>query len=114
MSLLLKVKINDDTLRKNNRKRVTNLNYSTDIPSNSEIGFLTIALLIILFIFIVLFINSFISFKKDRDYIKMEMDRSFGEREYLYWKRKLKMLYISKIPVVNYIVKQKHKRKHNR
>lgn len=86
------------------------MDYSTDTLLNDETGFVIIAVFIISFIFIAFFINFFIPFKEEKDYIKMEMERSFEEEEYLYWKRELKMLYISKIPIVRSIIRRKYNR----
>ena len=107
--LWLKIK-NGGNLRNNNRKWAKNLDYSTDTLLNDETGFVIIAVFIISFIFIAFFINFFIPFKEEKDYIKMEMERSFEEEEYLYWKRELKMLYISKIPIVRSIIRRKYNR----
>ena len=88
------------------------MNYNTDTTLNGETGFATFAIftvLIILFIFIAFFINSYLPFKDERDYIKAEMERSFEEEEYLYWKRELKMLYIRKIPIIRSFAGRKHK-----
>ena len=42
-----------------------------------------------------------------RRYIKAEMHRAYNESEYHHWKRELKKLYISQIPILgNYIVKR--------
>ena len=69
-----------------------------------------IAVIIGFFLLFAFFINLYLPFKEERDYIKMEMARSFEEEEYLYWKRKLKMLYIRKIPIVRSIVRRKYNR----
>lgn len=52
------------------------------------------------FIVVALFVNFFIPFKEERDYIKMEMQRSYEEDEYRYWKRELKHLYLRSIPLI--------------
>lgn len=52
------------------------------------------------FIVVALFVNFFIPFKDERDYIKMEMQRSYEEDEYRYWKRELKHLYLRSIPLI--------------
>ena len=45
-------------------------------------------------------------FSEGRRYIKAEMRRAYNESEYRYWKRELKKLYISQIPILgNCIVK---------
>lgn len=85
------------------------MNYNTDTTLNGETGFAIFTVLIILFIFIAFFMNSYLLFKNKRDYIKMEMERSFEEEEYLYWKRELKMLYIRKIPIIRSFARRKHK-----
>ena len=84
------------------------MDQSTDAVLNEETKFIIFVVFIIFFIFIVLFINFYLPFKAERDYLKMEMARSFEEEEYLYWKNKLKMLYISKIPLVGSIVRRKY------
>ena len=85
------------------------MNYTTDTSSNGETEFVIIAVFIIFLIFIAFFINLYLPFKQDRDYIKAEMSRSHGKEEYLYWKRELKMLYISKIPIIRSFARRKHK-----
>ena len=87
------------------------MDYGTDTVLNAETGSIVFAAFIILLLFISFFKNSYLPFKEEKDYIKMEMARSFEEKEYLYWKRELKMLYISRIPIVRSIVRRKHKRK---
>ena len=48
-------------------------------------------------------------FSEGRRYIKAEIHRSYNESEYRYWKRELKKLYISLIPIFGeYIVKRMH------
>ena len=86
------------------------MDYSTDTLFNYEFLLLIHAMILGSFIVVALFVNFFIPFKEERDYIKMEMERSFEEEEYLYWKRELKMLYISKISIVRYIVRRKYNR----
>lgn len=39
-------------------------------------------------------------FLREREYIKMEIKRSFDEEEYRYWKRRLKKLYLRSIPFI--------------
>lgn len=68
---------------------------------NTEDTFLIFAFVVIIVFFIVLafYFNVIAPFMKARDYIKMEMQRSDGD-EYYYWKRELKRLYISHIPII--------------
>ncbi len=40
----------------------------------------------------------------------MEMARALEEEEYYYWESELKRLYISKIPIIGSIVRQKYNR----
>lgn len=54
----------------------------------------------VLVIFIVTFINAYLPFKERKDYIKMEIGRSDSEREYRYWKKELKRLYLQSIPII--------------
>ena len=86
------------------------MDYGIDTLSNGERGFVIFAIFIIFFIFFTFFVTSYLSFKKERDYIKIEMSRSFSEEEYLYWRDKLKMFYISKIPIIRSVVKSKYNR----
>ena len=94
------IKTNGGSLRKNNRKRAKSLGYSTDTALNAETGFIIFAAFIIIFIFLAFVINTYIPFKKERDYIKMEMQRSYEEDEYRYWRRELKYLYLRSIPLI--------------
>ena len=72
---------------------------------------LILALIVGVFLFLVLYINFFLSLNKSRRYIKMEMSRSVDKEEYLYWKHELKMLYINRIPVARAFVKRRHNKK---
>lgn len=86
------------------------MDYGTDILLNEGTGLVIIAVIIIFFLFFAIFINSYLPFKEEKDYIKIEIARSYDEDEYRYWKRELKTLYISKIPIVRSIVGRKYKR----
>ena len=86
-----------------NRKRVTNLDYSTDTILNDEFLLLIIAMIIGSFLIIALFINFYLPFKEERDYIKLEISRS-NDKERKYWKRILREFYISHIPIIGRII----------
>lgn len=75
------------------------MDYITDTSFNNQ-TIIKIAVFIGGFLFLIFFINSYLLFKGERDYIKMEMERAFEEEEYLYWKRQLKRLYLSQIPII--------------
>ncbi len=61
---------------------------------------LLLLLAILLFIYVLYFyFNVYLPFASEKRYIKGEMARSEG-REYLYWKKKLKHLYIRSIPLI--------------
>lgn len=75
------------------------MDYSTDTLINGEILTAIVLVIIGFFLFLAFYINFYIQFKKERDYIKMEIGRTYG-KEHLYWKRRLKMLYISQIPII--------------
>ena len=68
---------------------------------NMEETFLIFAFLVIIGIFIVLVLcfNVVAPFIKEREYIKMEMQRSDGD-EYDYWKSELKRMYVVHIPII--------------
>ncbi len=56
---------------------------------------------------IAVYTNIIRPFSEGRRYIKAEIHRSYNESEYRYWKRELKKLYISQIPIVgNMIVRR--------
>jgi len=76
------------------------LDYSTDTLLTDEFLLIIVAMIIGAFLIAALFINFFIPFKEERDYIKMEMARSFEEEEYRYWRRELKYLYLRSIPLI--------------
>jgi len=61
---------------------------------------LMIAIIIIVLFVLLYFIGTRIGdFLGERNYIKMEMQRTDGN-ERLYWKRKLKLLYLQSIPII--------------
>lgn len=76
------------------------MDYSTDTLYNEEILIVIIAVIIGTFLLLAFFINLYLPFKEERDYIKMEMERSYEEDEYRYWRRELKYLYLRSIPLI--------------
>ena len=76
------------------------MDYSTDTLLNDEFILIIFAMIIGAFLIVALFENFFIPFKEERDYIKMEMQRSYEEDEYRYWRRELKYLYLRSIPLI--------------
>ena len=76
------------------------MDYSTDTVLNDEFILIIFAMIIGAFLIVALFVNFFIPFKEERDYIKMEMQRSYEEDEYRYWRRELKYLYLRSIPLI--------------
>ena len=74
---------------------------------NWEILVAMFAALLFLFILIALVMNVWMPFKENRDTIKMEMNRSEG-REYKYWKRELRRLYLCHIPIVRWFFRKKY------
>ncbi len=76
------------------------MDYSTDTLLNDEFILIIFAMIIGAFLIVALFVNFFIPFKEERDYIKMEMARSYEEEEYRYWRRELKYLYLRSIPLI--------------
>lgn len=50
--------------------------------------------------FIIYLIHTIISFKTERDYIKMELERSTKEKERKFWQEELKRFYLRKIPII--------------
>lgn len=76
------------------------MDYSTDTLLNDEFILIIFAMIIGTFLIVALFVNFFIQFKEERDYIKMEIQRSYEEDEYRYWRRELKYLYLRSIPLI--------------
>ncbi len=74
------------------------MEYSYDTQGNAFLFFIFIVI-IGFFIVLAFCFNVVMPFMKDRDYIKREMQRS-DEKEYYYWKRELKRLYLSHIPII--------------
>ncbi len=76
--------------------------YSTDPLFSNEILILIIAVIMIIgtFLLFAYIINVYLPFKEERDYIKMEIARSYRKKEYEYWKRELRRLYLSLIPLL--------------
>lgn len=76
------------------------MDYSTDTLVNNDFSILMFAMIIGGFLIIAFFVNFFPRFKEERDYIKMEIERSYNEKEYRFWRRKLKYLYLRSIPLI--------------
>ena len=85
------------------------MNYITDTLLTNEILILILIITVIIgfHLFIKFYVNFYLPFIRERDYIKMEMIRSYDEEEYLHWKKRLKELYISRIPIIRSIVRRK-------
>ena len=81
------------------------MDYSTDTLLNDEFILIIFAMIIGAFLIVALFVNFFIPFKEERDYIKMEMQRSYEEDEYRYWRRELKYLYLRSIPLIGRFIR---------
>ncbi len=82
----------------------------TTTENHDEITLLFVLICIVgLLIVIAFYINVLRPFLDDRRYIIMEMQRSDGG-EYQYWKRELKLLYISHIPIIGRIICKKLKK----
>ena len=80
------------------------------IDENNKIWLLWgifLAVLLLLPVLISFVINVLVPFKENRDLIKMEMNRTKG-RKHRYWKRELKKLYISHIPIVRWFFRKKY------
>ena len=74
-------------------------NYNTQDDIITFIG-IVFLLFITVFILLAIYLNVIHPFIEERNYIKMEMQRSFDEDEYQYWKWRLKQLYLKSIPVI--------------
>lgn len=81
------------------------MNQGKAFLSYTEIIIVIIIVIIILFFFVAFFINSYLPFMEERKYIKMEIGRTNGS-EYRYWKKRLKNLYLSHIPIIRRFFKQ--------
>lgn len=71
-------------------------NYNQDFYADMSGGIIFILFAVI---FIVVLVCSVISFKNERDYIKMEIERSTNKQELSYWNKELKKFYLRKIPI---------------
>ena len=78
------------------------------MQQNDELFLYGFIIFFIALFFIVAFYASVIRpFMNSRHYIKKELQRACGKEEYLYWKRELKKLYITLIPIFGRII-EKH------
>lgn len=55
---------------------------------------------LILFVLLAIYFDIIHPLIKEREYLKMEMRRSYNEYEYRYWKRELRRLYLRHIPII--------------
>ena len=60
---------------------------------------------ILILCILVLYLNIIQPFVETRAYIKEEINRSDG-REYYYWKRELRILYIEHIPILGWFIRR--------
>ena len=56
--------------------------------------------IMISFLIIALCFKKIFQYINERDYIKAQMQSSHSKREYIYWKRKLKKLYLNYLPLI--------------
>ncbi len=56
--------------------------------------------IIVLFFLLAIYFDIIVPLMKEREYIKMEMQRSFNEEAYRYWKNELKRAYLRRIPFI--------------
>lgn len=61
----------------------------------AEIAFVMFAIFCIIYL-----LHTIISFKTEREYIKMEIERSTKAAERKYWQEELRRFYIRKIPII--------------
>lgn len=61
--------------------------------------------LVVGIIILCLYIEHYIPFKNTREYIQMEISRSYTQEEYEFWKNEMKKLYIKSIPIIRWIIK---------
>ncbi len=71
-----------------------------NIENESNVFVISIIVVIGVIVLFAFFANAVVPFFEKRSHIKMEMERSCNEREYRFWKKKLKNFYISSIPIV--------------
>ena len=67
------------------------------------------ALVIGFALFCIFYVHLYVPFKEEKEYIKMEMKRSHSKESYRYWKRRLRKLYFSRMPVIGLFVRRKEK-----
>ena len=72
---------------------------------NNTLLLIFFAIFLLLISAIILYFKVIYPFLDERKYIKMELNRSSGE-EYLYWKKQLKKLYLTQIPLIGYFIKK--------
>ena len=65
-----------------------------------DVGSIILLLFILSVLFLIAWFKSIAPFLSERENIKMEMSRSYSEKEYRYWKRELRRLYLRSIPVI--------------
>ena len=82
------------------------MDYNGTTPKlNNSVLIVIAAVIAVIFLLLVFFLNVYIPFTEERKYIKMEMGRTSGS-EYRYWKKKLRKLYLSHIPIIRRFFKQ--------
>ena len=60
---------------------------------------------IVCMIILYLYVEHFVPFMNTYKYIQMEINRSYTQEEYDYWKNEMKRLYLKNIPVIRWFIK---------
>lgn len=74
------------------------------ISERDIIFYLMISVPVLLLMLAALYQNVIKPFSRDKEYIKLEIRRAYSYDELLYWKRELKKLYISYIPIIGSLI----------
>lgn len=74
---------------------------------------LLITIFVVLFVVAAFVVNLWLPFIKQRNYIKMEINRSDGE-EKKYYERQLKLFYASHVPLVRRFIFRREEKRRNR
>ena len=78
------------------------------MPTDNNIAvllFMLIAAAVLFVVLVLVIVQVVIPFTRDRNYIKMEIDRADNEKDYKFWKKQLKRLYLKHIPIVGFFIK---------
>ena len=79
------------------------------LTQNDFQSIILLVVMVVVYLLLLLVFKGILPYMKQRKYLKGELDRALSEREYKYWNKKLRRLYLDYIPILGKIIKKRLK-----